>query len=312
MGGLFLGIPTYLLFWQANGFFALFSARILQGAMFGMASITALSFISIRSPAERRGRNMGFYNTLSASGKSFGALAGGYLVGEFGFGAPYGAIVGLYGLSLLLVYKWVPAERREEREETGLDLQRLAGRANFQIQMFFEMTFALAKSTIIVFVPVYAYAVLGLSEFQLGIVVAARYLPMVLVQGFAGKLSDRVGRAPLVVTGGVIFLVSPFLLPTQSTLLGLSAISLLFGLGDSIRVPASWAVFADEGVDSGPATSFSFRMLAWRPGILIGPVLGGLIKDLTNIAHTFHFGGFFVFVALVIYLLMQVKKGKWD
>jgi len=274
-----------------------------------LTTSVGLSFISIRSREENRGRNLGTYNSLRAAGQTIGALGGGFLVAKFGFGVPYMFLASLYGLSFAVVLLVVPpesAESRRGRAGGGLHLSGLFSGTQFRLQMFFELCIAFAKSIVVVFIPVYAYAVIGLTEFQLGAVVAARYLMFALGQGPFGKLSDKVGRTPLVVAGGAMFALAAFVLPLQKTFVGLLAIGALFGLGDSIRVPASWGIFADQGIDTGPATSFSFRMLAWRPGLLAGPLLGGWIKDLAGIANTFYAAAGAVSFALVGYLAFQL------
>jgi len=308
LSGLFLGVPTYLLFWQIGGFESLFGARLLQGVSIALTTAVGLSFISIRSREANRGRNLGTYNSLRAAGQTIGALGGGFLVARFGFGVPYMVLASLYALSFAVIFIMVPPESSESREKRaggGLHLSELFSGHAFRIQMGFELFFAFAKAIIIVFIPVYAYAVIGLSEAQLGAVVAARYLAFALGQGPAGKLSDKVGRAPLVVGGGMLFTVAAFILPLQKTFWGLLFAAALIGIGDSIRVPASWGIFADHGIDTGPATSFSFRMLAWRPGLLAGPLLGGWIKDLMGIANTFYAAAAAVSVALVGYLVFH-------
>ncbi len=314
LGGLLLGIPTYLLFWRVSGFHTLFGARLLQGAIIALTTSLGLSFISIRSRSENRGRNLGSYNSLRAMGQTTGALVGGFLVAKYGFGVPYMGLASMYALSLVLIYFWVPPESRESREERageGLHLSELFAGSHFKLQIGFELCFAFAKSIVIIFIPVYAYVVVGLSEGQLGAVVAARYLMFALGQAPSGKLSDMVGRTPLVIGGGLLFAVASLLLPFQSSFLGLVLVGGLFGIGDSIRVPASWSIFADQGIDTGPATSFSFRMLAWRPGLLAGPLLGGWIKDLVGIANTFYTAAATVGLALVGYLFFQGwNKGK--
>jgi len=309
LGGLLLGIPTYLLFWRVTGFRSLFFARLLQGTTIALTTAIGLSFISIRSEDQNRGRNLGTYNSLRAAGQTLGALAGGLLVANYGFGVPYMGLASLYGVSLFLIYFLIPHESSSERKNRlgqGLHLSNLLSGIQFRIQMGFELSFAFAKSIVILFVPVYAYAVVGLSEFQLGAIVAARYLTFALGQNPAGKLSDRVGRVPLVLSGGVLFAIASIILPFQATFWGLFLVAALFGLADSIRVPASWGVFADEGIDTGPATSFSFRMLAWRPGLLAGPLLGGLIKDLVGISNTFFMAAFTVIIALIGYVTAHI------
>jgi len=309
LAGLLLGIPTYLVFWRISGFSSLFSARLLQGLTVALTTSIGLSFISIRSKVGNRGRNIGTYNSLRATGQTIGALAGGFLVGKFGFGVPYTFLASLYGVSFLFIYLFVPpesSENREDRAGEGLHLAELFSGSQFRLQLGFEICFAFAKSIVIVFIPVYAYAVVGLTEVQLGAVVAARYIMFALGQAPAGKLSDRVGRTLPVIGGGIIFALAAFILPLQASFWGLLLVSALFGFGDSIRVPASWGIFADQGIDTGPATSFTFRMLAWRPGLLAGPLLGGWIKDLVGIANTFYTAAATVSVALVGYLVFQL------
>lgn len=303
--GLLIGIPTYLLFLFATDFKSLLLARMFQGIAYPMAAISALSFVSLRSPEIKRGRYIGLFNTLKSVGRTTGALAGGFLVGRFGFGVPYGSLVVLYGLGFILIYFFLPQEKETQSEGPGLDLKELVSSARLRIQIAFESAFAFAKAIVIVFIPVYAFVVLGVSEGKLGAIVAARYIPMIVGQWFTGRLSDRIGRSPLIITGGLLFSVSALLIPFQKQFIGLVVISLTLGLADTIRVPASWAVFADEGIDAGPATALSMRMLAWRPGVLIGPVLGGLAKDLINIKVTFLLASSAVVVALVTYIYLR-------
>ncbi|MEF8837436.1 MAG: MFS transporter [Candidatus Bipolaricaulota bacterium] len=313
LSGLVIGVPTYLLFWRVGGFGSLFGSRLLQGFSIALTTAVGLSFISIRSKEANRGRNLGTYNSLRAAGQTIGALGGGFLVARFGFGVPYMILASLYALSFAAILFVVPeesVESREGRSGGGLHLSELLAGVQFRIQIGFELFFAFAKAIIIVFIPVYAYAVIGLTEGQLGAVVAARYLMFALGQGPAGKLSDIIGRAPLVVGGGTLFAIAAFVLPYQKSFWGLLLVAALIGIGDSIRVPASWGIFADQGINTGPATSFSFRMLAWRPGLIAGPLLGGFIKDLMGIANTFYAAAAAVTVALIGYIVSHLLHGE--
>ena len=308
--GLLFGIPVYGAFWLADGFWSLTTARFLQALTYPMTALTALSFISLRSPAVNRGRNIGYYNMLKTAGRTIGAVVGGLLVGRYGFGASYSTLMVLYGLGFIAVYFLVPPEEHESERANpgnGLNLRDLLESDRFKIQISFETAFSFAKAIIVVFIPVYAYAVLGLSEAQLGIVVASRYLPMVLGQGITGKISDKIGRGPLIICGGLISILALLVLPSQTTFESLIMIAFLVGIADTIRVPASWAVFADEGVEKGAATSLSLRMLAWRPGMIAGPILGGLVQDYFGIQWTFYLAALAVAVSLVAYTGLSTR-----
>jgi predicted MFS family arabinose efflux permease len=62
----------------------------------------------------------------------------------------------------------------------------------------------------------------------------------------------------------------------------------LLGLADSFREPASMALFADEGKDSGITSSFGIRALVWRPGALLAPLLGGYLMDAVGMEWVFY------------------------
>jgi len=55
----------------------------------------------------------------------------------------------------------------------------------------------------------------------------------------------------------------------------------LLGVADSLREPASMALFADEGTEDGSvASSFGIRELVWRPGSVLAPMLGGALMGI--------------------------------
>jgi dipeptide/tripeptide permease len=51
------------------------------------------------------------------------------------------------------------------------------------------------------------------------------------------------------------------------------------------------ALFADEGKDSGIASSFGVRGLVWRPGALLAPLVGGVLMDSVGMTWVFVLAG---------------------
>jgi MFS family permease len=73
---------------------------------------------------------------------------------------------------------------------------------------------------------------------------------------------------------------SSFGLVTLATaFLPLVALNALLGFADSIREPASMALFADEGKGTGVAYNFGVRDLVWRPGSVLAPLAGGWLTS---------------------------------
>lgn len=117
-----------------------------------------------------------------------------------------------------------------------------------------------------------------------------------LGQSYAGRLSDRYSRSRFVFLGGIMYgfvaLTVPFasdigdFMSLPDALFGLDIVPSLFvvivlnallGVADSLREPASMALFADEGIGVGITSSFGIRNLVWLPGSIIAPMIGGFL-----------------------------------
>lgn len=157
-------------------------------------------------------------------------------------------------------------------------------------------------------------------------VVAEKFVNM-CCQPFTGRLSDDYGRALFVFVGGgsygLVALLVPFAptigtvlsLPTTYVLVGdlspaflpVLVLSGLLGAADSLREPASMALFADEGSsEGGVASSFGIRELVWRPGSVIAPLLGGWLMTEISMASVFYVGGAFAITGIGTFLVILV------
>jgi MFS family permease len=165
-------------------------------------------------------------------------------------------------------------------------------------------------------VPIYvgvtaAKGGLGLGALAVGSVLAAEKFTNMVCQPYTGNLSDKYGRAVFVFFGGgaygLVALAIPFA-PAVGTVLGISfslpvlgtvtptlfvllGLNGLLGVADSVREPASMALFADEGKGTGITSSFGVRDLVWRPGATLAPLLGGYLMSTAGIEWVFVVGG---------------------
>jgi hypothetical protein len=62
----------------------------------------------------------------------------------------------------------------------------------------------------------------------------------------------------------------------------------MLGVADSLRLPASMALFVEEGEHfDAVAGSLSLRSIAWKFGQILGPVTVGVIWDATSVFVAF-------------------------
>jgi MFS family permease len=163
------------------------------------------------------------------------------------------------------------------------------------------------------------------------VVLAAEKFTNMLSQPYMGSLSDRFGRARFVFIGGLCYglvaLVVPFTpaigsalgLPASLPVLGplspaflpLVALNMLLGVADSIREPASMALFADEGTGKGVASSFGVRSLVWRPGSVLAPLAGGWLTTNAGMEWVFYLGAAAAFTGVAAFLgVLTVSHGR--
>jgi DHA1 family multidrug resistance protein-like MFS transporter len=117
----------------------------------------------------------------------------------------------------------------------------------------------------------------GGSYAIVGIVVGANLVAQFIGQYPAGRLSDRFGRAPLMIGGLVVagLAIAAFALPLSiGWLIGLRFIQ---GLGAAAFRPGSRAVVADLVPEGERGIAYGWLSGADMGGLIFGPALGGIL-----------------------------------
>jgi MHS family proline/betaine transporter-like MFS transporter len=229
----------------------LLAARLIQGFSTGGEYGSAMTFITEHSPDRRRG--------FVASWLEFGTLAG-FVLGaalvtvlttalstasleSWGWRIPFlvAGPLGLVGLYLRLRLAETPAfehlEGRAPRRSTGLrkEVAELARNQRRPVLVCLGLVLVLNVNSYILtaYLPSYLTAQLDFSQnTSLIVVLAVLAILMVLLQ-FAGRLSDRIGRRPVMLTGCVLLVglsVPAFLIIRQRTVAAVFIGTLLIGL----------------------------------------------------------------------------------
>jgi len=117
----------------------------------------------------------------------------------------------------------------------------------------------------------------GGSYAMVGIVVGANLVAQFIGQYPAGRLSDRLGRRPLMVGGLLVAgaAIAAFALPL--TIGWLIALRFVQGLGAASFRPGSRAVVADLVPASERGVAYGWMAGADLSGLIVGPALGGIL-----------------------------------
>ncbi|MBB3128269.1 DHA1 family multidrug resistance protein-like MFS transporter [Paenibacillus rhizosphaerae] len=112
-----------------------------------------------------------------------------------------------------------------------------------------------------------------------GYLVSCFGLTQFLFSPFAGNLSDRYGRKPMIITGLILFALSNLLAAFAGDLTLLFVSRLVGGIGSAALVPAIIAYVADITEDARRSKAMSWLGASMTSGFIIGPGVGGLLAE---------------------------------
>jgi MFS family permease len=139
------------------------------------------------------------------------------------------------------------------------------------------LTWGFGEGMFFNFQPIYLKT-LGSSEQQIGLILGAFGAAMAITHIPAGRLSDRMGRRPLLWIAWVMGLVATVVMALARELPMFVTGMLLYGLTAFVSSPLSSYVTAARGKWS-VTTALALTTVTFNAGMILGPVTGGWIGD---------------------------------
>ena len=268
----------------AQEYWHILALRAVSGIGSTMFTVSAMGLIVKLSPPTIRGKCSAVYGTSFLLGNVFGPLVGAAL-SFLGFRWPffiYGVAVALAALVVwLMMPKIDPALAKKSSlppmriDEAWRDTAfRAALTSNFS-QGYINMGVRVSV------LPLFAAAVFHNGAAASGFALAAFAGGNALVLQFSGKLADRIGRKPMIITGLVFTSIFMGTLGFAENVIPLIIMSILAGGASGMIAPAQQAALADVigNSRSGGQVLSTFQM-AGDFGQILGPILIGLLADI--------------------------------
>ena len=290
-----LGLTTFALlpplYIYASDPYILIPIRILGGIGASAVWPLAMALIIDQVSSQSRGASMGRYNAAFYSAMAIGPLVGGLLYDHYGLEAPFyfWAFLGL--ISIIIVAVRVNEPPRHHM----ISSLPSSGLKEKLIIPGYDWTFLACCGVVmwtgivggfnITLLPSYA-STIGLSTTQVGLLYLDYAGISAISNIYFGRAADR-GRRKLLVFGGCLTgMISFFLLLWASSLSQVLVLMALIGLSLGIGNPAAAAMIADTTCQSRRGEIFGIFNTSRMSGVVIGPLVAGLMADLYGVDGT--------------------------
>jgi MFS family permease len=168
-----------------------------------------------------------------------------------------------------------------------------------------ELAYFSAAGLTIPVTPLFAEGPMGADALWVGITVGAFSVSTVALRPWAGRLSDRRGRRPLLVGGALlcgVTLAAHAVTPNLAALIGLR---LVLGVAEAFFFVAGFAALADLAPEGRAGEALSFNSLALYLGIALGPLLGEWLLDAGGFTLAWIGGAGLALLATALALLLS-------
>lgn len=139
-----------------------------------------------------------------------------------------------------------------------------------------------------------------------GLIIALFTLTAGISRPFSGRLTDTVGRVPVMAVGSIVCFICGFLYPILSTVSGFLFLRLLHGFSTGFKPTATAAYVADIIPRERWGEALGLHGICFSTGLAIGPFIGSTIRLYFSLNTLFYTSSFLALMSIII--LMNMKE----
>ena len=173
-----------------------------------------------------------------------------------------------------------------------------------------DLAYFTANGVVFFALPLYVVGPVGSDAAGAGIAFGAFGVTALVCRPFAGRLTDTVGRRPLLVGGALLCAIGLALLPHAQTVAVVVALRLLQGVAEAAFFVASFATLLDLAPPARVGEALSYNSLGLYLGLALGPPLGELLLQRWGYPTAWYgAAGLAVVAALVVVGIGETRSG---
>lgn len=307
-----IGITLYtlvpLLYPLASDLTQLGLVRALHGFSCAVFFPAAITLALDTSTQDRWGESLGWFTTATQLALVVGPALGGFLLNYYGFAIVFYSCsaIPLVGL-IFVLFRLTTIQPAGVRKAASTASWKWLKQPPVFAGLMAPFFFTIGSGTILTFMPLYSQG-LGIAETGAGIIIATVYVGSAFFRIFGGKLSDKIGRRPVILLGLLASFTAIILISFMNSFPGLIVAAIFYGVGMGIAMPAAYALVADltpsalRGLTMGLTTSFL------HVGLALGPTIMGIVANMSNYVTMFRACSLSLILGIIVILGLTQKR----
>lgn len=303
---------SYLIFSVATTPLLIYTARVFQGVATATMTISTYSIISDTTKDNNFSKAFGSINSYKSTGSLYGCIISSMILSFMSFTQGWKMIFLIFFIgaiySVIEVTKSIPESKKIEKINQNINKNKS------------ENTI---KLLIIVFMTCISSSILGpvfmiymQDKFTNNILLLAyAFFPALIAESLLSKrigaLSDKCGYRHAMILGILICAVISIITPSANSLYILAILWVVSTLGGILYSVSEKNVYTSMIDNSCVGVMYSVYSVICDLGLIIGPLIGGILYDKVSPQAPFYLSGFLmVIVSILILILIKKNPNK--
>ena len=283
--------------------------RFLHGFSTGFQPTGTTAYLADVVPVHKRGEAMGFLGVSGSLGMALGPWLGGEISFHFGTDVMFYCSSAMALLSMACLYgihETHPEAKKFKWEYLAVWKYKMIDKAVFPAALLMLLS-AYIFGMFLVIMPDYAPWV-GVEKS--GTIFLVFTLSNLATRLAGGKISDKIGRLPVIITAMVLVISGLLVLAIREDSIALFIGVILIGLGGGINTPSIFAWTIDLGNEKNRAVGIATVFMGLEAGIFSGSVFSGWIyaNNPAQFSNVFIGSAIVAFVCLICAIYFKLKK----
>jgi predicted MFS family arabinose efflux permease len=286
--------------------------RLLHGLTSVLVAPIAMALIADIAPKNRMGLYLGTQNMAVMIGLGIGPAAGGIIRDLFGMSMAFYAMGALALLTFFGVAVFLPgdSQSRPDRDRQTIPPIKTLFKNRIILGLFLLRFFlAAGQGSVYTFLPLFALQI-QITSSQVGIILGVNIFLIAFLQRLCGGLADRVNPMVMIIAGSLISGLAVWGIPLGRGFAVVMACNIMMGIGNGISMPGGLVLTGRAGKKLGMGATMGLTDAGWSLGMIISPIISGVIMDTLGLNTIFVAGGILIIIGTALIAIILRGYGN--